>query len=240
LNFGNPEKPDVMWQFAEVIRGIKDACAVLETPVTGGNVSFYNETNGRPIYPTPVIGMLGPVGAENSTPSMFRAGGDAIVLLGRTDPSAFAGSEYAKVINSSVGGLPPIVDLDAESRLHELLLQCGVKGILNSAHDLSEGGLAVAVTESAVRSGLGVRLEQPQGEPHRWLFSESPTRVITSCSEEDVEALLGLAAHFRIEAYRIGTVGGDLLDLGAFSFPLDTVSAAYESGLATKLTTGAD
>jgi phosphoribosylformylglycinamidine synthase len=238
LNFGNPEKPDVMWQFAEVVRGIKDACTVLGTPVTGGNVSFYNETNGRAIYPTPVIGMLGSVAPKNSIPSMFRTPGDAIVLLGRTDPSAFAGSEYAKVINSSVAGFPPIVDLDEESRLHKLLLQCCMDGILHSAHDLAEGGIAVAVTESAVRSGLGMRLEQPQGEPHRWLFSESPTRVVVTCTVENVDELLGSAEHFGIEALTIGTVGGDSLDLGAFSFPFDTVSAAYESGLATKLTAG--
>jgi phosphoribosylformylglycinamidine synthase II len=240
LNFGNPEKPDVMWQFVEVVRGIKDACTALETPVTGGNVSFYNETNGRPIYPTPVIGMLGSVAPERSIPSAFQAPGDAIVLLGRTDPSAFAGSEYAKVINSSVGGFPPVVDMDEESSLHKLLLQYGVKGTLNSAHDLSEGGLAVAVTESAVRSGLGVRLEQHAKtvEPYRWLFSESPTRVIVSCSVNKLDELVTLAEQFEIEALRIGTVGGDSLDLGAFSLPFDTVIAAYETGLATKLSAG--
>jgi phosphoribosylformylglycinamidine (FGAM) synthase-like enzyme len=131
------------------------------------------------------------------------------------------------------------VDLDEESRLHELLLQCGVEQILKSAHDLSEGGIAVAITESAVRSGLGVTLEKQDEEPHRWLFSESPSRVIVSCSVEKLDVVLALAERYGIEGHQIGTVGGDSLDLGDFSLPLDSVIAAYESGLATKLSAGA-
>jgi phosphoribosylformylglycinamidine synthase len=137
LNFGNPEKPDVMWQFTEAVRGIADACRALGTPVTGGNVSFYNETNGRAIYPTPVIGMLGVLDqAERSVGLGFRNQGDQIILLGSTDPGDFGGSEYAKVVNSTVAGRPPKLDIEREKALLGFLADAAEASHLSSAHDL--------------------------------------------------------------------------------------------------------
>ena len=232
LNFGNPEKPEVMWQFTEAIRGIRDACLALGTPVTGGNVSFYNETNDRPIYPTPVIGMLGVLDrAEDSVGIAFRSDGDAIVLLGTTRPDDFGGSDWAKLINQTLGGRPPQLDLAAEKKLHELLATAARRHLLRSAHDLSGGGLAIALVESAVAGRRGFDLGLSGTEGHRALFSESPSRAVVSIAPPDVDELMSLAGELGVPAQVIGSVGGKTLELSGFAIGLDEVVDLYENAL---------
>ncbi|MDQ4065473.1 MAG: AIR synthase-related protein, partial [Actinomycetota bacterium] len=235
LNFGNPEKPGVMWQFAEVIRGMSDACIALATPVTGGNVSFYNETNGRAIYPTPVIGMLGVLEDPRAARGLgFSREGDRIVLLGTTDPGAFGGSEFAKVVHGAVGGLPPAVSLDAAVRLVRFLSDTDLP--LVSAHDLSAGGLAIALTESAVKGAAGFTLEaQLDGAPHQWMFAESPSRALVSCLPTDVDDVMRRADAAGVPAQVVGTVGGDSLHFGAFAVALQEADAIYEGALQSLL-----
>jgi phosphoribosylformylglycinamidine synthase len=236
LNFGNPATPAVMWQFAEVVRGIRDACEALELPVTGGNVSFYNETGTRAVYPTPVIGMLGVLErASSSVGPEWPRDGEALVLLGRTDPSALGGSEYAAVIHDRVSGRPPALDVAAERALHDLLVEAVAVGLVSSAHDPSRGGLAVAVAESAIASGLGCRVDAEGAGDHAWLFSESPSRALVTCAPAAVEVVLALAAERGLPAACVGTTGGGDLDFGAFRVPLREAAHAFETGLAHSL-----
>jgi phosphoribosylformylglycinamidine synthase II len=245
LNFGNPERPEVMWQFAEVVRGISDACSQLGTPVTGGNVSFYNETRGRAIYPTPVIGMLGVLESYTSAIGMaFVRDGDHIVLLGSTEASDFGGSEYSKVVHGIVAGHPPRLDLTVERNLHRLLHAGAEKRLLASAHDVSGGGLAVTLAESAVgrRHGFTVDISEsaPGAEAHAALFSESPSRAVVSCSQEQLGPLVELAGQCRVPARVIGKVGGDNLDFGAVMWPLSDAVDAFEDSLANALSASMD
>jgi phosphoribosylformylglycinamidine synthase len=234
LNFGSPEKPEVMWQFAEAVRGIGDACRELGTPVTGGNVSFYNETNGRAIYPTPVIGMLGVVGPpERAVGLAFTTERAAIVLLGATAASGFGGSEYAKVVNGVVAGRPPALDMAREKALHEVLIAGSEQGLFVSAHDLSDGGLAVALAESAMAGGRGFTMEAP--ESHRMLFSESPSRAVISCAQESVDEVLSLARRWEVPARVIGKVAGPDLDYSAFRVPLEQARGRFEGALPSLL-----
>ena len=235
LNFGNPEKPEVMWQFAEVVRGLSDACTALETPVTGGNVSFYNETNGRPIYPTPVIGMLGALESIEQARGMAFAEGDSIVLLGETRDRDFGGSEYAKRVCSTVAGRPPRLDVDAELKLHRVLLEANRRGAITAVHDLSEGGLAIALAESALAGGVGAAVSLHAREPHRKLFAESPSRAIVACPPDRVNQVLDLARRIGCAARAIGTAGGDTLDFGAFEVDLAEAARAFEDALPTAL-----
>jgi phosphoribosylformylglycinamidine synthase len=243
LNFGNPEKPEVMWQFAEVVRGIADACRELGTPVTGGNVSFYNETNGRAIYPTPVIGMLASVGDPHGSVGLaFRSVGDQIVILGSTDGDDFGGSEYAKTINSTIGGRPPKLDLAREKAVQAVLIEGASRGLFSSAHDCSGGGLAVALAESALAGSLGFRVDLDgleDIEPHRLLFSESPSRAVVSCSGEAVEAVRRLADEYGVAFAQVGSVETDVFDLGTFRVIADVVrgvfDGAFEAALAASM-----
>ena len=230
LNFGSPERAEIMWQFAEVVRGMGDACRALGTPVTGGNVSFYNETNGRAIFPTPVIGMLGVLDApERATGIGFRTDGDAIVLLGSTDPGDFGGSDYSSIVNQVVAGRPPALDLAREARLLELLVDAIGRGLVSSAHDLAGGGLGVALAEAAIAGGRGFRLDPPESAAHHWLYSESPSRAIVVCSEPD--DLMRRAAFYEVEAQVIGTTGGGSLDYGWFRIGLDDATDRFEAAL---------
>jgi phosphoribosylformylglycinamidine synthase len=244
LNFGNPEKPDVMWQFAEVVRGIGDACTALGTPVTGGNVSFYNETKGRAIYPTPVIGIVGVCHSpELSVGLGFREEGDALLLLGSFDGSAFGGSEYAKVVNGTVAGKPPALDLVEERRLHEALFDLAGAGLLRSAHDISSGGLAVTLAESAIAGRTGFEIEglgALDAEPHRALFAEPPGCAVVSVAPGDERTVLERAAAAGVPATRIGAVRGEDLAFGPFSVPLADAAAAFESGLPRRLSATID
>ena len=242
LNFGNPEKPEVMWQFAEVVRGIADSCRALGTPVTGGNVSFYNETSGRPIYPTPVIGMVGVCHAPDRSVAIgFREAGDSIYLLGDMDEVSFGGSEYAKVVNGLTGGKPPALDLVVERRLHDLLYEAAGADLLCSAHDVSTGGLAVTLAESAIAGGIGFAVEGLEArEPHRSLFSEPASCAVVSVSAAGEERLVSLASLAQVPISRLGAVEGDRLDFGAFSAGLHETRVGYENGLPARLSATID
>jgi phosphoribosylformylglycinamidine synthase subunit PurL len=228
LNFGSPEREDVMWQFAEVVLGIGNACRDLGTPVTGGNVSFYNETNGNPIYPTPVIGMLGSIEeADRAVGIGFTEDDLAIVLLGATDGTDFGGSEYAKVIHGAVGGRPPRLDIEAEKNLLGFLQ--AVTPLVDSSHDLSKGGLAVALAESAFKGGRGFRLSRDFD--HRELFAESPSRAMQGVAPQHLDSLLNLAAERNVPAEVIGTTGGTALDFGSFATSLKDALDRWESAI---------
>ncbi|MDT9593497.1 phosphoribosylformylglycinamidine synthase subunit PurL [Nocardioides zeae] len=209
LNFGSPEDPAVMWQFAEACRGLKDACLALGVPVTGGNVSLYNQTGETAILPTPVVAVLGVIDdVTRRTPSGFRAADEAVVLLGETREE-LSGSEWAHVVHGHLGGRPPAVDLAGEQALAGLLGD--LVGVVTSAHDLSDGGLAQTLAESSFRHGMGVevRLEEVHADPFVALFAESTGRVLVTVPEEGMNELLARATAAGVPAARIGRTGGD-------------------------------
>jgi phosphoribosylformylglycinamidine synthase subunit PurL len=253
LNFGNPEKPEVMWQFSEAVDGIAQACTALEIPITGGNVSFYNETLGKPIYPTPILGVLGVMeDAERALGSAFRNEGDAIVRLdgagkwsqaardafwkefsalmknspqqgtaalekrpaGSSLPGpsedwlAFSSSEYAKTIHGIVAGAPPAMDLAAEKRLIECLVALAGECTILSAHDVSDGGLAVTLAESCFGAeGLAAEASLEGDEPAETaLFGERGARAVVSLSPASLARVSAIAAQYKVNAQRIGTV----------------------------------
>ncbi|NLT31583.1 MAG: phosphoribosylformylglycinamidine synthase subunit PurL [Propionibacterium sp.] len=205
LNFGSPEDPAVMWQFAETVLGLVDGCRELGTPVTGGNVSFYNQTGDTPILPTPVVGVLGVIDdVTTRTPIGFAEAGDTIWLLGETR-NELSGSVWAEVIHQHLGGVPPKVDLDHEKRLAEVLITVAEQRLLRSAHDVADGGLAMALVESMLRNNLGAELVFGD-DPFVDLFSESAGRVVVSVDEANEDALLQLADSHGIRIARIGQV----------------------------------
>jgi len=215
LNFGNPEKPEVMGQLVRAIAGMGEACRALGVPITGGNVSLYNETDGRPIHPTPVIGVVGLLeDASKALVRWFQRDGDGVYLLGVTRDD-LGGSELMKVLHGRVAGRPPRLDLDAEKRLHALMAEAAGAGLLSSAHDVSEGGLAVTLAEACFRrdeSGMGGRLDLPSGlRDDVLLFSETPSRMVVSTHEE--AGLQELARRHGVSATRLGAVGGERLTL---------------------------
>jgi len=222
LNFGNPEKPEVMGQLVMAIRGLGEACRALGVPVTGGNVSLYNETDGRAIYPTPTIGVVGLIeDASTVLPAWFQRPGHAVCLLGTT-AADLGGSEYLKTTHGRVAGRPPSLDLDAELRLHRLMAEGAVSGVLCSAHDPSDGGLAVALAECCFRgqeAGWGAVLDLP-GEltPEVALFSESPSRIVVTTDRGD--ALAALALRHGVPCASLGVVGGERLTIRRAAGPL--------------------
>jgi len=233
LNFGSPEDPAVMWQFAEACRGLKDACLELGVPVTGGNVSLYNQTGETPILPTPVVAVLGVIDdVTRRTPSRFAEPAQRVYVLGETRDE-LDGSEWAHVVHGHLGGRPPRVDLAAEKALAGLLT-AGV-GLLTSAHDLSEGGLAQALAEAAMVSGIGARVAV-EGDPFVALFSESTARALVTVHREDGEALVRLAAEHGVPLTEIGVTGGDVLAVeGQFEVPVAELKAAWTATLPAAL-----
>ena len=229
LNFGSPEDADVMWQFAEACRGLKDACLELGIPVTGGNVSLYNQTGETPILPTPVVAVLGVIeDVTRRTPSAWASAGDRVFLLGETREE-LSGSEWAHVVHGHLGGLPPRVDLAAERSLAELLHD-GV-GVLTSAHDLSDGGLAQALVEAGLRHDIGVTVSLP-GDAFVDLFSESGARVLVTVAPSDADRLAELSERHGVPVTPLGETGGDsIIVQGEFSAPLDELRAAWSATL---------
>ncbi|WP_370249017.1 phosphoribosylformylglycinamidine synthase subunit PurL [Nocardioides sp.] len=214
LNFGSPEDPGVMWQFAEACRGLKDACATLGIPVTGGNVSLYNQTGETAILPTPVVAVLGVVDdVTRRTPSAWDAAGHRLLLLGETREE-LGGSEWAHVVHGHLGGLPPVLDLEHERALARLLHE-GV-GLFSSAHDLSDGGLAQALVETSLRHMVGARVDLAavHADPFVALFAESTGRVLVSVAEADLPRATALAARHGIAAASLGVTGGDDVVVG--------------------------
>ena len=233
LNFGSPEDPDVMWQFTETVRGLADACVELGVPVTGGNVSFYNQTGDQPILPTPVIGVLGVIDdVARRVPMGLHAAGDVLVLLGTTRDE-LAGSEWAHEVHGHLGGLPPVVDLAAERRLAELLVGAARDGILVAAHDISVGGLAQTLTEMALRGGIGATVTLPADvDAFVALFAESAARAVVSVRADRVAAFVDTAAAAGVPAQQLGRVGGERLTFeGLFDIAVEALRAASESPL---------
>ncbi len=215
LNFGNPEKPEVFWTFHQSVKGLADACTAFGVPVVSGNVSFYNESFGQAIYPTPTVGLVGVLDYVDDHCTMeFKAEGDAIVLLGRTR-NELGGSEYLKVHHGMVAGRPPKVDLVDERLLTELVVTAIRTGIVRSAHDCAEGGLAVALAECCIAGGIGATVDAEGTLPAvAELFSESQGRIVVTVAPEHLGALKQLAATHGTPCTRIGTVGGDRLRIG--------------------------
>ncbi len=232
LNFGAPTDPAVMWQFAEAVRGLADGCAALGIPVTGGNVSFYNQTGSTAVLPTPVVGVLGViVDVRRRVPTGFAGAGDAVYLLGETRDE-FGGSEWASVVHGHLGGRPPAVDLERERRLASVLAAASRGGALSAAHDLSDGGLAQALVESCLIGGLGVAVSLP-GDPFVALFAESAGRALVSVPPAAGDRFRSLCASWSLPASRIGTVdaGAELRVEGVLSVPFDELRGAWEATL---------
>ncbi len=262
LNFGNPEKPHIMWQFSQVIDGITKACEELDTPITGGNVSFYNETLGEGIYPTPVIGVVGILEDIHKTVKMhFAAPGKKIVLLRASEPgdavdaqSEFGSSEYAKEILGAVWGYPPALDIEREATLQRALVAMIQDGLVESAHDCADGGLAVALVECALPAGVGANIKLagawlPGNEPgdalpsEFRLFGEDASRVIVSCDQNQLARIKSVAAEYKISADVLGETGGERVqieigDQSVISANIQDLRSAYEGALEKALHPG--
>ncbi len=235
LNFGSPEDPEVMWQFAEAVRGLADACRALGVPVTGGNVSFYNQTGTVAIHPTPVIGVLGVLDdVARRVPSGFTEPGLRVVLLGETT-AEFGGSAWAHVAHGHLGGLPPQVDLEAERALADVLVTAAANGWLAGSHDLSDGGLAVALAESCLARGIGCEVTAGD-DPFVQLFSESPSRVLLAVRQDHCDELAALCYRSDVPFRGLGETGGtSLIVRDALEIPVAELRTAYEGTLPAAL-----
>ncbi|MFN3740776.1 MAG: phosphoribosylformylglycinamidine synthase subunit PurL [Thermodesulfovibrionales bacterium] len=237
LNFGNPEKPEVMWQFVESIRGISEACKVFETPVVSGNVSFYNETKGNAIYPTPTIAMVGLMEDVRKARTLSFKEGLEVFLLGDTY-NELGGTEYLALIHGIERGLPPVIDIEKEKRLVRLLEELAKKEIIYSCHDCSEGGLSVCIAESAIYGNTGVEvdisklLRDNSLRPDSLLFGESSGRVVVTVEGKRSKELLELADNYNISCYWIGKTGGQRFVIkGYIDLPLFQITEAYKDSL---------
>jgi phosphoribosylformylglycinamidine synthase II len=241
LNFGSPEDPDVMWQFAEATRGLADGCQALGVPVTGGNVSLYNQTGRTAILPTPVVAVLGVIDdVARRTPCGFAAEGHHVYLLGTTRDE-LAGSEWEHVVHGHLGGLPPAVDLEAEKRLADVLVEAAREGLVGSAHDLSEGGLAQALAESCLlggkHDGIGARVALPDDlDPFVTLFSESAARAVVSVPPSAQDRFAALCESHGVPLQELGVTVGTGTDAalevrGKFTVSLAALRTAWTSTL---------
>ena len=244
-----------MWQFSEAVDGIAEACRALKIPITGGNVSFYNDTLGEGIYPTPVLGIVGILeDVHKAVRPDFRESGRTIVLLRATEPgdatdaeSEFGSSEYAKEILGAVWGYPPQLDLEKEAALQKALVEMAQIEILSSAHDCSDGGIAVALAESGFAKGIGMSVDlASQGLPPEFvLFGEDAGRVLVSCDREKVGAIKELALKYGIAAEMIGETALDRMEVRldgrvVVSAPVSELREAYEGALERALRTERD
>lgn len=234
LNFGSPEKPDIFWQMERAVDGMAEACRVLDTPVIGGNVSLYNENAKGAIYPTPVVGMVGLVhDTDHITTQGFKSAGDIVFLLGDTK-AELGGSELQAVVHGVVEGRPPQLDLDVEKKLLSAVLEAIQGGLVRSAHDLSEGGLAVALAESCISGGIGAKVNVASELRSDFaLFSESQSRILLSASPEKAEALEKLLAERGVPTERIGVVEGSELNVavngtGVLNKPVEQLKRVWE------------
>jgi phosphoribosylformylglycinamidine synthase len=243
LNFASPERPEIMWQFAEAVDGIAAACHALGIPVTGGNVSFYNETLGRPILPTPIVGVVGLLDdAERRITQWFKEDGDVVLLLGEAT-GRLGGSEYLQTVHGRLSGALAPLDLVRERAVQASCLAAIEAGCVRSAHDAAEGGLAVALAECCVTgpSRLGARITLPEG-PHltELLFGEAPSRILVTTPPGDVDRLRQIVREWGVPLEVLGRVGGDRLEVrvGAaapVSLAVDALADAFENGLARAL-----
>jgi len=255
LNFGNPEKPHIMWQFSQTIDGLTKACEELEIPITGGNVSFYNETLGEGIYPTPVLGVVGILDDVHKAAKMhFAAPGRTIVLLraGETGDitdaeSEFGSSEYAKEVLGTVWGYPPELDLEKEAGLQKAVLEMIQHGLVDSTHDCADGGIAVALAEKAFPKSVGARVNLSSGGlfAEFTLFGEDASRIVISCVPEQVARIKEVAGNHGVEADLIGETIADKLEISldgkvVISAAISALSTAYEGALESALRTDAE
>jgi phosphoribosylformylglycinamidine synthase subunit PurL len=231
LNFGSPEDPAVMWQFTEAVRGLADGCQQLGVPVTGGNVSFYNQTGSAPIQPTPVIGVLGVHDdVRRRVGSGFTEAGAQIFLLGETR-AEFGGSLWAWLRHGHLGGMPPAVDLEAERALAHVLVTAAARGLLAAAHDLSDGGLAIALAEACLSGGTGCAIALP-ADPATFLFSESSGRAVVAVRSGAESEVAALCAASRVPTLALGATGGSALEVsGLFAVPLDELRDVHRGAL---------
>jgi phosphoribosylformylglycinamidine synthase subunit PurL len=242
LNFASPERPEVMGAFAAAVDGMAAACHALGLPVTGGNVSFYNESSGRPIHPTPIVGVLGLLkDATTAVPTGFPRPGLTVWLLGETRVE-LGGSVWQRLTTGRLEGSPPVLDLTAEARLHQLLLDLAARRLLAGTHDLADGGLAVALAEATLAAGVGATVDlppvrgaaalPPEHVPMAALTSESASRVLVAAPPEAAEELEALTAEAGVPLARLGTTGGDRLIVpGLLDLPLSRLRDAYEGAL---------
>jgi phosphoribosylformylglycinamidine synthase subunit PurL len=233
LNFGSPEDPSAMWQFAEACRGLADACRELGTPVTGGNVSLYNQTGDQAIHPTPVVGVLGVIDdVARRTPIAFAQEGQLLYLLGETREE-LGGSAWSQVAHGHLGGLPPAVDLERERLLADILIAASRDGMIDAAHDLSDGGLIQALAESCLKGGNGARVVVPDGlSPFVFLFSESQGRALVAVPRSEEVRFNDMCSARGLPAARIGVVDGEEIEVqGQFSVPLRELREAHEGAL---------
>ena len=249
LNFGNPERPEIMWQLAASIEAMGEACRTLGVPVTGGNVSLYNETQGRAIHPTPVVGILGVLAdAEDALGLAFEDVGDLVFLLGAPTVPGLAGSELQRWLGAPLGGVLAPVDLDVEGAIGEVLHEAARARMLSSAHDVGSGGLLVALTEACVAGDVGVEVDlSAVGAAEtdaagtalsatQQLFSESPGRVLVTMPSAHVRAFAQLCADAQVPLTDVGTVGGERVRVrGLVDLDLEEVRSAYGSGLSELL-----
>lgn len=237
LNFGNPERPEVMWQLTEAIEGIKEACNALGIPVVSGNVSLYNETSGVAVHPTPTIGMVGLIeDLANHTRQWFLEEGDLIALLGKNEPS-LGGSEYLSLVHKLEKGLPPSIDLELEKAVQDACLKAARAGIIVSAHDVSEGGLAVALAEACMNpdGAIGAEVKMDSGglRSDDLLFGEAQSRIVVSCKPADLDALKAAAKEAGAPLSVIGKAGGSSLRInGLIDVPVERFAGEWKKALA--------
>jgi phosphoribosylformylglycinamidine synthase len=223
LNFGNPEKPQIMWQFSQTVDGISKACEELETPITGGNVSFYNETLGEGVYPTPVIGVVGIIeDVHKAVGPNFRQPGRSLLVIRGSEPgdasdveAEFGSSEYAKELLGEVWGFPPSLELEKEAALQKAVVEMIGAGLLESAKDCSEGGLAVTLAECGFAHDIGaeVNLSSDGLVPEYVLFGEDASRVLISCDPQNLERIKQIAVQCGLSVEPIGNTGPDQLEI---------------------------
>jgi phosphoribosylformylglycinamidine synthase len=253
LNFGNPERSDIMWQFILAVEGIADACKALQIPVVSGNVSFYNETRGLSIYPTPIIGMVGLLDhVEQAVSQGFKAEGDAILLLGETGED-LGGTEYLRAVHHREQGTPPVLNLEREAALHRVVLQAVEQGMVRSAHDCAEGGLAIALAESCLSAtngplGAEIVLDRHGLRRDSLLFGESQSRIILSVNPANRETIEALARQEDVPCSVLGFVSGRRLmisirdDRGRTALwvdrPCDKLDRMWRGALRAALETG--
>jgi phosphoribosylformylglycinamidine synthase len=242
LNFGNPERPEIMWQIGEAVRGIGDACRALDAPITGGNVSLYNETEGHAIFPTPVIGVVGLLeDASKTVTRTFKTEGSAVVLLGE-NLGELGGSEYLASLHNIVAGRAPELKLKREAALQRLIIKLIRDGCIESAHDCSEGGLAVTLAECTFdNGGLGVSADiTAVGDDafaiNATLFGESASRIVLSVTSHQVDTVMAAAKEAEIPAREIGRVGGNHVRISVNGVvAIDSPVAAAEHAWATAI-----
>jgi phosphoribosylformylglycinamidine synthase len=247
LNFGNPETTDVQFQLTEAIAGMTRAANAFGIPIVSGNASLYNETAGTAIYPTPIIGALGLLDdVEKHSTVGFKAENDIIVLLGSDSAwdsiDGLAGSEYLELVHGRVEG-QPVLDLELEVRVQTVCRDAVRAGLVASAHDLSEGGVAIAVAECAIIGDIGASMTESPGAEKRWdaaMFGESQSRILLSVSPEHLDEIKGLAVAQDVPMAVIGLVGGSSLSFGdGFSVSLSDASDAWKNGFSAATSEGA-